>query len=187
MTCDTCSRCRSLPGSTACRCGTTAGRGARRRTARRVLAATVGALSGALLLGACATGPNPSVAPTPVGAPSATATPAVPAAGEPSMTDVPAAPVAPTDLARTDADGAIAASVHLLAMLDHAYATGDTQPLLGLSGPGCGWCRSMAQQISRSALGARGTTLLVHTPGAVTASELGEGATWSSSPRTRAT
>ncbi|MGN8246627.1 DUF6318 family protein [Cellulomonas soli] len=85
------------------------------------------------------------------------------------------APAPPADLARTDVDGAIAAGVHLLALLDHAYASGDTAPLLALSGPGCGWCRSMADQLGGGTVVSRGSSLLVHTPTSATAQDNADG------------
>src|SRR5690625_3034910 len=62
-------------------------------------------------------------------------------------------PDRPPEMARTDADGAASAAEYFLYTYTYAYGTGDTQPLLAMSGPDCGFCLSVAGGVDEAHAG----------------------------------
>lgn len=62
-------------------------------------------------------------------------------------------PDRPQEMDRTDEDGAASAAEYFLYTYTYAYGTGDTQPLLAMSGPECGFCLSVAAGVDEAHAG----------------------------------
>jgi hypothetical protein len=105
---------------------------------RPVLAAVV--LSVALTGCSAEEGPPPSPSSPSASSASAPETP-VPT----SSSAAPAAPELPAAATTFDAAGAEAFVRHFWDVVNHAYATGDTDPVLAISDTGCGACQSLVE------------------------------------------
>lgn len=166
------------PGHPTVPTGNATGRG------RSVVAGLVAAAATLGLVAGCAPGTHDEPAVEKTGATRTARGPATsqPAADtttetttETEQADPAATPTSPAELTQDGSGGAVAAAVHLLALVDHAYATGDTSGLLALSGPACGWCSSMVEQLGGDTVAARASAAVIHEVSRTEASALADG------------
>ena len=95
-------------------------------------------------LSACAAdAPQPTILAAPSGGPSPSA-----AVTSPSPGQAVAAPDLPAEAREQTAAGAIAFVRHYFAVVDYAYATGDTAPLANISDPDCRPCAGIQEMIT---------------------------------------
>ena len=98
------------------------------------------------LLSACASDVEQPTTLEPSSAAVSTPAVATPPSGEPAP-DPPAAPVLPAEGREQTAAGAIAFVRHYFAVVDYAYATGDTAPLAAASDPKCAACAGVKDMV----------------------------------------
>ena len=98
------------------------------------------------LLSACASDVEQPTTLEPPSAAVSTPAVATPPSGEPAP-DPPAAPVLPAEGREQTAAGAIAFVRHYFAVVDYAYATGDTAPLAAASDPACLPCAGIKEMV----------------------------------------
>ena len=100
-------------------------------------------------LSACASDvQQPTTLPAPSEALSPSAAVTSPSAGP--DTEAATAPVLPAEAREQTAAGAIAFVRHYFAVLDYAYATGDTAPLANISDPECQACTGVSKMINQT-------------------------------------
>ena len=87
------------------------------------------------------------LSPAPAG--SIAASPVPDAAAEPPLSAQPA-PVLLEEATQQTAAGAMAFVRHYFAVVDYAYATGDTAPLTAVSDPGCLPCAGIKEMVDKS-------------------------------------
>lgn len=97
-------------------------------------------LAGGVALGGCA-GEDPD--PPPATSPEPTTSISESTTSEPTV----AVPEMPAEAAEPTAEGAEAWVAHWIDLLNYAYATGDTEPLIGISGSTCDVCSETAEEI----------------------------------------
>ena len=125
-----------------------------RRGKRELTAGLLTAL--ALTLSGC----TATASPTPVA--SSTAGTVIPATPTPTLVSPApsaapiAAPERPTAMDRDDAEGALAAMTHFIALYGYAYATGDVEEWQAMSDPECVFCAGLTTDVQgAAATGAR--------------------------------
>jgi hypothetical protein len=104
-------------------------------------------VAGAVVLAGC-TGDDPE--PTPTTTSSApTSSTSEPTTSEPTV----AAPEIPAEAAAQTPEGAAAFTGYWIDLMNHAYATGDTQPLEAITSPDCTECRGFVTDLQSSLRG----------------------------------